>query len=86
MLDRADRKRPWSKEDEDSLVTLHAQLGNKWTKISRLLGNRTDNDVKNRYFKIKRKLHAHDDEQILQLKQAYPEPVGTVGETDLEEV
>ncbi|KAI3465675.1 hypothetical protein Pfo_022338 [Paulownia fortunei] len=37
----------FSKQEEDLIVQLHAQLGNKWSAIARKLPGRTDNEIKN---------------------------------------
>lgn len=44
-------------QEDALLLEYHARYGNKWTRISRLIGGRTDNAVKNRYhaLKLKRK-------------------------------
>ncbi|XP_062184144.1 transcription factor LAF1-like [Phragmites australis] len=37
----------FSREEEDTVINLHAKLGNKWSQIARHLPGRTDNEVKN---------------------------------------
>ncbi|KAL6903764.1 hypothetical protein ACP4OV_004577 [Aristida adscensionis] len=37
----------FSTEEEDTVISLHAKLGNKWSQIARHLPGRTDNEVKN---------------------------------------
>ncbi|XP_057792571.1 transcription factor MYB10-like [Salvia miltiorrhiza] len=37
----------FSKEEEDLIIKLHAQIGNKWSAIAAELPGRTDNDIKN---------------------------------------
>ncbi|KAK6157229.1 hypothetical protein DH2020_011477 [Rehmannia glutinosa] len=37
----------FSKQEEDLIVQLHAQLGNKWSAIAAKLPGRTDNEIKN---------------------------------------
>ncbi|TVU15067.1 hypothetical protein EJB05_38569, partial [Eragrostis curvula] len=37
----------FSREEEDTVMNLHAKLGNKWSHIARHLPGRTDNEVKN---------------------------------------
>lgn len=39
----------WTKEEDALLMKFHSKYGNKWTRISKLIGGRTDNAVKNRY-------------------------------------
>jgi len=48
----------WAPEEDVMLLELHARYGNKWTRISRAIGGRTDNAVKNRYHAIKLKRKA----------------------------
>lgn len=45
----------WSKQEDAQLLEWHAELGNKWTEISRRFGDRTDNAVKNRFHALQRK-------------------------------
>ncbi|CAD6341323.1 unnamed protein product [Miscanthus lutarioriparius] len=37
----------FSREEEETVMSLHAKLGNKWSQIARHLPGRTDNEVKN---------------------------------------
>ncbi|KAK3158574.1 hypothetical protein QOZ80_2AG0138940 [Eleusine coracana subsp. coracana] len=37
----------FSQEEEETVMSLHAALGNKWSRIARHLPGRTDNEVKN---------------------------------------
>lgn len=37
----------FSREEEETVMSLHATLGNKWSQIARRLPGRTDNEVKN---------------------------------------
>ncbi|KAG2431233.1 hypothetical protein HXX76_009761 [Chlamydomonas incerta] len=41
------RKAPWSREEEEGLAHAHAQLGNRWSQIARMLPGRNENDCKN---------------------------------------
>lgn len=62
---RPDVKRgSFSKEEEDTVITLHQTLGNKWSKIASHLPGRTDNEIKNVWnTHLKKKLTLKDEDE-----------------------
>jgi len=57
-LDPSIKKGPWTTEEDNLLIEKHAELGNKWAKISKYIAGRTDNMIKNRWNStIRRRVH-----------------------------
>lgn len=48
-LDPDINRGPWTFEEDNRIIELHMQYGNKWVKISALMPHRSDNSIKNRW-------------------------------------
>ncbi|KAF0904376.1 hypothetical protein E2562_034450 [Oryza meyeriana var. granulata] len=80
---RPDLKRGLLSDDEERLVIeLHAQLGNRWSKIAARLPGRTDNEIKNHWnTHIKKKLRKMGIDPVTHQPLDPPRP--PVGEQDV---
>lgn len=45
------KKDPWTKEEDNQLISLYEEMGPKWTKMIENLPGRSANDIKNRWHK-----------------------------------
>lgn len=48
-LDPSNSKDPWTPEEDQKLIELHRQYGNKWVTIASFIPGRSDNHIKNRW-------------------------------------
>lgn len=53
-LDPSINRGPWTMEEDEKLLKLHAEVGNAWAEIKKGLPGRTENAVKSRYKSIVR--------------------------------
>ena len=75
----------WTPEEDSLLIKYHEQFGNKWVQISRMIPNRSDNAIKNRWNATLKKLtliqpkikEEEPKEQVVVPVQATPSPVST---------
>ncbi|XP_050203789.1 transcription factor MYB3R-3 [Mercurialis annua] len=58
---------PWSKEEEQILIKVHAIYGNKWAEIAKYLDRRTENSIKNHWnCSMRKKLESLSARDLLQ--------------------
>ena len=55
-LDPGVRKLAWTDTEEYLLIESHKVQGNKWAEISKIMPGRTDNNIKNHFYSVLRKL------------------------------
>nr|WRO64677.1 MYB transcription factor protein [Rosa persica] len=60
----------FTKQEEETILTLHHMLGNKWSQIAQHLPGRTDNEIKNFWHSYLKKKVAKADEDQYQMELA----------------
>lgn len=53
-LDPSINHGPWSPEEDQTLLKLHAEYGRQWTRIAKMMRGRTENSVKSRFASLQR--------------------------------
>ncbi|XP_074284245.1 transcription factor LAF1-like [Silene latifolia] len=58
----------FSSQEEDMILTLHKNLGNKWSQIAKQLPGRTDNEIKNYWHSYLKKRPAKSDDTVINIQ------------------
>ena len=58
----------WTKEEDMTIMSEHAKVGNRWSQIAKLLLGRPENDIKNRFYTLN-KANNHDKLRVSCLRE-----------------
>lgn len=65
---------PWTDEEDSLLLKLQAEIGNRWTEISRSFSGRTDAMLKNRFNRLKKPQSiAKQKQELPSLSESLPQ-------------
>jgi hypothetical protein len=67
------QKGQWSAEEDELVLQKHMEIGNKWSEIAKLLPGRTENQVKNRFYSLKKKSEKEEESPKSLFKVPIPE-------------
>lgn len=69
-------KGPWIQEEDEIIYKQYFEIGPKWVEISKILNNRSANDVKNRWHKVLSKDHTRITKYVhaLAKEESIPKP------------
>ena len=67
------KKKNWLLEEDYIIFLLYTKIGSKWSRISKIIGNRSDNCIKNRFYSYLRKNKENNTNQNVKIAAIYSE-------------